>query len=131
MSDLIGLTVAALFTMIVISSVFKDNRFFKFAEFLFAGATVGHFSVMAINNIRNVGWTSIINGQFEYIIAIILGILLITSYTNTYKWVSRYAMAVLVGLGTGLSVRIILVNVPNCLKNRERKFNNVLTESPL
>ena len=46
---------AALFTIWIYSIAFRDNDFFKFAEYTFVGAAAGHSLVYGVDNIRKVG----------------------------------------------------------------------------
>ncbi|MCA9729368.1 MAG: hypothetical protein KC729_16890, partial [Candidatus Eisenbacteria bacterium] len=41
--ELIGTWVAALLTLCLMSFLYKDNPFFRFAEALFAGVSLGYF----------------------------------------------------------------------------------------
>ena len=84
---------------------FRDNLFFKFAEHTFVGAAAGHSLVMGVDNILRYGWTPFIAGNYIYVIVFVLGILLFTRYHGGYFWVSRFPLALLVGIGIGLMMR--------------------------
>jgi len=101
----IQIWMAALFTIWIYSIAFRDNDFFKFAEYTFVGAAAGHSLVYAVDNIIRYGWNNLIGGQYLYIIAFLLGITLYTRYHSQYYWASRYPLSVMVGLGIGLSMR--------------------------
>jgi hypothetical protein len=108
LSLVIQIWMAALFTIWIYSIAFRDNDFFKFAEYTFVGAAAGHSLVYAVDNIRRYGWDNLIGGQYLYIVAFLLGILLYSRYHPQYYWVSRYPLSVMVGLGIGLSMRSVV-----------------------
>jgi len=100
-----GIWLAALFTIWIYSIAFRDNMFFKFAEHTFVGAAAGHSIVYAVDNIIRYGWNPLISGGYLYAVVFVLGILLYTRYHRSYFWVSRFPLAVMVGIGIGLSMR--------------------------
>ena len=99
---------AAIFTIWIYSIAFRDNNFFKFAEYTFVGAAAGHSLVYGVDNVRRYGWDNLIGGAYLYIVVFILGILLYSRYHPQYFWVSRYPLSVMVGLGIGLSMRSVV-----------------------
>jgi hypothetical protein len=108
LSLVIQIWMAAIFTIWIYSIAFRDNDFFKFAEYTFVGAAAGHSLVYGVDNIRRYGWDNLMGGAYLYIIAFLLGILLYTRYHPKYFWVSRYPLSVMVGIGIGLSMRSIV-----------------------
>ena len=108
LSLVIQIWMAAIFTIWIYSIAFRDNDFFKFAEYTFVGAAAGHSLVYGVDNIRRYGWDNLMGGAYLYIIAFLLGILLYTRYHPKYFWVSRYPLSVMVGIGIGLSMRSII-----------------------
>jgi len=104
----IQIWMAAIFTIWIYSIAFRDNDFFKFAEYTFVGAAAGHGLVYGVDNIRRYGWDNLIGGNYFYIVVFLLGILLYSRYHPQYFWVSRYPLSVMVGLGIGLSMRAVV-----------------------
>ena len=104
----IQIWLASLFTIWIYSIAFRDNDFFKFAEYTFVGAAAGHSLVYGVDNLRKVGWNNIVGGAPLYIIAILLGLILYSRYHPQYFWLSRYPLAIMVGLGIGLSMRAVV-----------------------
>ena len=96
---------AALFTIWIYSIAFRDNPFFKFAEHTFVGAAAGHSLVYGVDNILRYGWAPLTAGNMLYSIVFILGIIMYMRYHKTYFWVSRVPMALIVGIGIGLTLR--------------------------
>ena len=104
-NTVIQIWAAALFTIWVYSIAFRDNPFFKFAEHTFVGAAAGHEIVYGVDNVIRYGWTPLTKGAFLYAVVFLLGILLYTRYQAKYYWMSRYPIAIMVGIGIGLSMR--------------------------
>ena len=101
----ISVWIAAFFTITATSYAFRDNKFFKFAENTFIGVAAGHQIVMGVKNIRDYGWTHIMNGEMIYIVVFLLGIMLYARFHKEYFWLYRYPIAFLVGNGIGISIR--------------------------
>ena len=96
---------AAFFTIAATSYAFRDNIVFKFAENTFIGIAAGHAIVMGVKNIRDYGWTHIMNGEIIYVVVFVLGIMLYARFSDQYYWLYRYPIAFLVGNGIGISIR--------------------------
>lgn len=99
---------AAFFTIAATSYAFKDNVVFKFSENTFIGAAAGHAIVMGVKNVYDKGWGPLTAGQWFYIIPFVLGIMIYARFHKTYFWLYRYAIAFLVGQGTGIGMRAML-----------------------
>jgi len=104
----IQIWMAAVFTIWIYSIAFRDNDFFKFAEYTFVGAAAGHGLVYGVDNIKRYGWDNLMGGAVLYVVVFLLGILLYSRYHPQYFWVSRYPLSVMVGLGIGLSMRAVV-----------------------
>lgn len=105
LGSVVQIWLAALFTIWIYSIAFRDNPFFKFAEHTFVGAAAGHNIVYAVDNIQRYGWTPFTQGATLYIIVFLLGLILYTRYHSKYFWLSRFPLAIMVGIGIGLSMR--------------------------
>ena len=97
--------IAAFFTIAATSYAFRDNAVFKFAENTFIGVAAGHAIVMGVKNIRDYGWSHIMDGEIIYAVVFVLGILLYARFHKEYYWLYRYPIAFLVGNGVGISIR--------------------------
>jgi uncharacterized membrane protein YidH (DUF202 family) len=97
--------IMAFFTIAITSLAFRDNPLAKFAEHTFLAAQAGNLVTMGFRNINNISLQPLTQGAIIMIIPILLGIALYTRYTPRYLWVSRYPTALMVGIGTGVTVR--------------------------
>lgn len=105
LASVIQIWLAALFTIWIYSIAFRDNVFFKFAEHTFVGAAAGHSIVYGVDNVRRYGWDPLMKGAWLYAVVFLLGIVLYARYHKKYFWLSRFPLAMMVGIGIGLSMR--------------------------
>ena len=102
----ISTTVAALLTLAVFSFLYRDNPFYKFAEHLVVGVSAGYWMVLLYHQTLRQKVLPYIftEGQWWYIIPLILGIMMWTRLVRKWSWVSRYSLAMVIGLGAGAAI---------------------------
>jgi len=115
--DAFFITFAAFLTLAIMSFLYKDNPYYKFAEHLFVGVSaaywmcVGFWSTFVGNFIPKVSHT--LARFFEvppkdieitYFIPLILGIMLLLRLSSKIGWVSRWSLAFIVGTTAGLNL---------------------------
>lgn len=103
MADVIGTWLQAIFTIILISGVFQDNRAYRLTEHIYVGLFAGYNVVITWANyiqpsisIRLIG-----EHKWSYIVPIILGLLIYTRYSRSVAWLSRYSIAFTMGISAG------------------------------
>jgi len=101
----IGIWIGAILTIFVFSFLYKDNKFFRFAEYTVVGAAMGHVLIMNVNAIIQIGWAQLITGNYIYLIAFLGGLLLYSRFWKKYAWLMRYGIAIIIGTSTSLVVR--------------------------
>jgi len=119
-----GTWVAAALTLFIFSFMYKDNPFYKFAEHLFVGVSAGYYIIL---NFWTVIWPNLMvplgkafagagvvsehKGMFaaeqgDYrgwlLIPSVLGVLLFTRLFGRIGWLSRWPLAVIIGVYAGL-----------------------------
>jgi len=99
---------SALFTIFMYSLVFKETALYRFAAHVFVGSAVGFGLVFAVKAIQTTAWTPLSQGAFVWIVPIVLGIALYLRFVPRYRWVSRYPLAIIVGIGTAITMRTIV-----------------------
>ena len=110
--ELIGIWVAALLTLCIFSFLYRDNPFYRFAEHLFVGISVGYFTVLTIHQglipfAWNPLWDAFVDKQWEGLVRLIpigIGLLFFTRLAPTHAWLIRYPIAILIGVGSGLAI---------------------------
>ena len=125
----LGIWVAALLTLFILSFLYKDNPLYKLAEHLFVGISAGYYIVLNF-------WTVVmpnlvdplarsftghdpvthavvqqVGGPFQgspgdyrgwLLVPALLGVLLFTRMVSKIEWVSRWSLAMIIGVYAGL-----------------------------
>lgn len=112
------ITLGAFLTLSILSFLYKDNIFYKAAEHLFVGVSAAYWMVMGF-------WTVLIPNligkihpplvrsfvpaiadqpaSYWYLIPAILGVMLLWRMAPKGQWISRWALAFIVGTTAGLN----------------------------
>lgn len=106
MIETIGLWIAALLTIFIFSFLYKDNPFYKFAEHLFVGVAAGYVLALSWHNTikPNLVEPLFYKGEWLLIIPMVFGLLLFTRFIPKISWLSRWSLAAIVGIYSGLAV---------------------------
>lgn len=110
--------IAAILTLSIYSFLYRDNIFYKFAEHLFVGVSVGYSVSVVYQNafIRRVfdplfmTRTYIVEGQFHILpflailIPTLIGLLMISVFSRRYSWLIRIPISFVVGSYAGMSI---------------------------
>jgi len=98
--------ISSLLTLFIFSFIFRDNPFYRFAEHLFVGTSAGYFIALSYHNVvyPNLIVPLFKEGQFLYVIPLILGILYITRFIPQISWLVRIPIAFLLGWGSGVAI---------------------------
>jgi hypothetical protein len=109
----ISIWVAATLTIAILSFLYRDNPFYRFAEHLYVGVSAA-FSVI-IFWYQDV-WPLLVGNFSDYlragnrveawilIIPAILGLLMWTRFVPSISWISRWPLAFTIGIGAGLGI---------------------------
>ncbi len=108
----IGIWVAALLTLCIYSFLYRDNPFYRFAEHLFVGVSVGYGIVLTVHQglipfawdplseaVKQQQWSGLVR-----LIPIGIGVLFFARLVPTHAWLIRYPIAILIGVGSGLAI---------------------------
>lgn len=102
----LGAWMATGLTLFIFSFLYKDNPLFKLAEHLYVGVSVGYTIVKTWDSvIVHLIYRPIVDqGEIGLLIPVAIGLLMLTRYVPKAAWMSRYAFAFIVGLGSGLAI---------------------------
>lgn len=114
--NLIGIWVAAFLTLSIYSVLYRDNPFYRFAEHLFVGVSVGYGIVLSIyQGFIPFAWNPFIaavTGEsasgFIKLIPICIGLLFFARLSPRHTWLIRYPIAILIGFGAGVAIPNVL-----------------------
>ncbi len=105
-ATVLGAWVATGLTLFIFSFLYKDNPLFKLAEHLYVGVSVGYTIVKAYDTVivHLIVKPIVENGEWALLIPVAIGLLMLTRYVPKVAWMSRYAFAFIVGIGSGLAI---------------------------
>ncbi|OGC79265.1 MAG: hypothetical protein A2145_04615 [candidate division Zixibacteria bacterium RBG_16_40_9] len=104
--DILGIWVAAFFTLCIFSFLYRDNFFYKLAEHIFVGISAGYGVALQYHNVflPNL-WNPLTKeGKLILVIPFFLGALLFTRFLDKISWLSRWALALLIGIFSGAAI---------------------------
>lgn len=105
-ATVLGAWVATGLTLFIFSFLYKDNPLFKLAEHLYVGVSVGYTIVKAYDTVivHLIIKPIFEEGEIALLIPVAIGLLMLTRYVPKAAWLSRYAFAFIVGIGSGLAI---------------------------
>lgn len=120
----LGIWFGALLTLFIFSFLYRDNPFYKFAEHLFVGVSAGYYIILNFWTVihpnllvplsRAVGGEGVNAGRSGLFAAelgdyrgwlalpLVLGLLLFTRLFGKIGWLSRWPLAVIIGVYAGI-----------------------------
>ncbi len=122
LSRTIGIWVAALLTLAVLSFLYRDNPLYKLAESIFIGVSAAYYMVISFwtvivpNQLGNVIPETIQNwcmpglspvrkpDWYLYLVPLILGVMLLWRLAPFGAWVARWPLAFIIGTMAGLKL---------------------------
>jgi len=104
--ETVGIWIAAALTIAIYSFLYRDNPFYKFAEHLLVGISVGFLIVFAYLDtvVPKVLDPLFVHHRWLALIPVLLGLLMFARFTSKYAWLSRPALALYIGFGAGVSI---------------------------
>ncbi|MEW6411556.1 MAG: hypothetical protein AB1483_03680 [Candidatus Zixiibacteriota bacterium] len=118
-------TFAAFLTLATFSFLYKDNPFYKIAEHIVTGVAAGYFAILLWHNglIPKLVFDRLEDGNWYvlwldsskpwYLIPAFLGLLMWTRFSMKWQWVSRWPMAMYIGISAGIAVPLEMSNRVN------------------
>jgi hypothetical protein len=107
-SELIGTWIGAFLTLCIFSFLYRDNPFFRFAEALFAGVSLGYFiGIVSVQTLKPNLFIPLFNdfaNRWHLLIPLVLGVGLYTRYIPSIQIASRIPLAVYVGYYVGINM---------------------------
>src|SRR4029078_2731578 len=103
---IIGAWVAVGLTLFIFTFLYQDNPLFKLAENLYVGVSVGYTIAKTYDTvIVQLSWKPMFEKrEWALLVPVAIGLLILTRYVPKAAWLSRYAFAFIVGVGSGLAI---------------------------
>lgn len=103
--DYLWMTLAAFLTLATFSFLYKDNPLYKIAEHLVVGVSAGYFVIILYyGSLKPQLFERLADGKWIYLIPLILGVVMWTRFSKKLTWISRYPIAIYIGIATGLAI---------------------------
>ena len=111
--------IGALLTLMIFSFLFKDNALYKFAEHLFVGVSAAYWMVVGIHTTilpnliarlspglvsRIIPGAAQTEPQYDYLLPLVFGLLLLTRLLPKIHFLSRWAMGLVIGYAAGTNL---------------------------
>jgi hypothetical protein len=107
--EILGTLMAAAFTLMVYSFLYKENKAYRFAEHVFIGLAVAHSTVISSKYVWDTAFTPLITkGDTFWILSILVGLLYVFFFSKKYFWIYRIPVSTVVGTGIGLGMAGLL-----------------------
>jgi hypothetical protein len=106
-------TIAGVLTLAIFSFLYRDNPFYKMAEYLFVGVSAGYYFSQQYHqvfrpNLFDPLAASLTGsgpaGGFWLLVPFTLGVLMFTRFVPSWSWLSRWPIALMVGTFSGLAI---------------------------
>ncbi|MEO0075402.1 MAG: hypothetical protein ABIK31_04755 [candidate division WOR-3 bacterium] len=102
--------IGAFLTFCIFSFLYKDNPFYKFAEHLFVGVSVGYSISISFHNVL---YPDLIvplfkHGQLLNIVPLVFGLCYFARFIPKASWLVRLPMGLVLGFGAGAAIPAVI-----------------------
>ena len=103
---LVGAWVAVGLSLLIYSFLYKDNPFFKLAEHIFVGVSIGYLLTITYYQVmvNKLYLPMMQQGKWWLVIPAFLGMLMLSRFIPPIAWLSRISFAFLLGISSGLAI---------------------------
>jgi hypothetical protein len=109
--ELLGVWSAVFFTLAIYSFLYGENPWFRLAEHIYAGVSVGYAVAFNLDYLRDQWvnrWSLTGTMQILYVIAMIFGLLWYARFSRQYFFAYRWTLAIVVGTGIGMALKTVI-----------------------
>jgi len=104
-ATMMGIYIYSLFALSCYSFTYRDNSFFKFAEYSYLALAVGYTGALAYGYVRRTAIDPILAGKdFLPIIPVLIGVLFVFFFSKKFFYLYRFPIAIVTGAGIGLAM---------------------------
>jgi len=102
----LGTLTAAILTLFIFSFLYRDNPFYKFAEHLLVGISVGYFLAISIDNVLlpKIAEPLFQQKDWSVLLPLLAGALILTRLIPTWSRWSQISLALVIGVGAGVAI---------------------------
>jgi hypothetical protein len=107
MIDVLGAWLGIFLTFCILSFLYKDNPFYKFAEHLFVGVSIGYVVTLQYQDTLEPSLIAHLGDWWKLIPLALVALMLIKATSRRYAWLGRFPLAFAVALYAGLSINAV------------------------
>jgi hypothetical protein len=113
MIDVMGAWLGIFLTFCILSFLYKDNPFYKFAEHLFIGVSIGYvitqqyYNVLKPKLLDRMGDADHWYFNWELIPLALVAALFVKAISKRYAWIGRYPLAFVVAFYAGMQINAV------------------------
>jgi hypothetical protein len=107
MIDVIGAWLGIFLTFCILSFLYKDNPFYKLAEHLFVGVSIGYVVTLQYQNTIEPSLIAHLDRWYTAIPLVLVAMMLIKATSRRYAWIGRFPLAFAVALYAGLAINAV------------------------
>lgn len=104
MSTDVTVWLAGILTLCAYSFLYKENPFYRLAEYLLVGVGAGYALVLGWGNVVQKAIQPLQKGQMTVVVPIVLGLLLFAKFSKRQAWLARYPIALMVSIGASVAL---------------------------
>lgn len=111
--DIIGYWLGIFLTFCILSFLYKDNPFYKLAEHLFIGVSIGYVITQQYYNVLRPKLVERIAGadhwwwNLELVPLLLVALLFVKAVSRRWAWLGRYPLAFVVALYAGIQINAV------------------------
>jgi hypothetical protein len=106
--DVIGAWLGIFLTLAILSFLYKDNPFYKLAEHIFVGISIGYVVTQQYYNVlRPKVVEPFLDGSTTTQLLTIVPLLFVKAVSRRFTWVGRYPLAIVVALFAGININAV------------------------
>ncbi|RJS89122.1 hypothetical protein CW700_05415 [Candidatus Bathyarchaeota archaeon] len=99
---------SAFLTICSFTLLYGDNPLFRIGEYTYTATVVAHSVVTGIQTLRSRFLPLFTGAKPILIVPLILGIMSLFVVWKKYAWLASFPIAIMIGVGTGLSIRTLM-----------------------
>lgn len=111
--DLLGYWLGIFLTFCILSFLYKDNPFYKLAEHLFIGISIGYvitqqyYNVLRPKLVERIGAADHWWWNLELVPLLLVALLFVKAVSRRWAWLGRYPLAFVVALYAGIQINAV------------------------
>lgn len=109
MADKIGTLVSGFLILAVYSYLFRDTKAYAYVEHAYVGFVSAQAIIMGWQNIRDSAVKPLIEGQWAFLVPVVLGTLLYARFWKKFAYLARLPMAFMMGVAAGVTITGVIV----------------------